>query len=186
VTLVRPARTQSEPGWPTWQEVARLVVVLVFALFLQTALAPHLRLLGANPDFGLIAVVCVALVGGAEAGAVFGFLVGIVSDIVLMTPFLGLSAFVLALVGYFAGRYAETADVPAGLAAPLTVFVATLVANVLSALAQFLLGRQVPLGFFVGHVLIPSLVFNTLLAAPVYLLVRVWLRGKAGLRAAAR
>jgi hypothetical protein len=35
-------------------------------------------------------------------------------------------------------------------------------------------------------VLLPSLVFNTLLAAPVYVLVRLWLQGKAGLRAAAR
>jgi hypothetical protein len=44
----------------------------------------------------------------------------------------------------------------------------------------------VPLDFFLGRVLLPSLVFNTLLAAPVYLLVRLWLKGKAGLRAAAR
>jgi cell shape-determining protein MreD len=90
------------------------------------------------------------------------------------------------VIGYFAGRYAETADLPAGLAPLLTVFVATLVANVLFATAQFLLAREVPLGFFLGRVLLPSLVFNTLLAAPVYLLVRLWLKGKAGLSAASR
>jgi hypothetical protein len=60
------------------------------------------------------------------------------------------------------------------------------VANVLFAMAQFLLAREVPLGFFLGRVLLPSLVFNTLLAAPVYLLVRLWLRGPGDLRAAAR
>jgi rod shape-determining protein MreD len=158
---------------------------VLVAVLLQTAVAPHLRLLGANPDFALIAVVCVALVKGPVAGAVSGFLTGMLTAVALMEPF-GLSAFVFVLVGYLAGRYAETADLPAGVAPLLTVAVATLVANALFATAQFLLAREVPLGFFAGRVLLPSLVFNTLLAAPLYLLVRLWLQGKAGLRAAAR
>jgi rod shape-determining protein MreD len=185
MTVVRPARQQEERAWPTWGEVARLAVVLVVAVALQTAVAPNLRLLGANPDFALIAVVCVALIKGSETGAVFGFLTGMITAIALMEPF-GVAAFVFVLIGYFAGRYAETADLPAGLAPLLAVFAATLLGNLLFALAQFLLGRQVPLEFFAARVLLPSLVFNTLLAAPVYLLVRLWLNGKAGLRAAAR
>jgi rod shape-determining protein MreD len=185
MTLTRSMTQKAERAWPSWQEIVRLAVVLLVAVLLQTAVAPHLRLLGANPDFALIAVVCVALVKGSETGAVFGFLTGMFTAIALMEPF-GLSAFVFVLIGYFAGRYAETAELPAGLAPLLTVFTATLVANVLFAMAQFLLAREVPLGFFLGRVLVPSLVFNTLLAAPVYLLVRVWLRGPGDLRAAAR
>jgi rod shape-determining protein MreD len=186
MTLARLSREKVEPmTWPTWGEVARLVVVLVAAVLLQTTVAPNLRLLGANPDFALIAIVCVALVKGSETGAVFGFLTGLFTAIALMEPF-GLSAFVFVIIGYFAGRYAETADLPGGLAPLLAVFVSTLAASIMLATAQFLLGRQVPLGFFVGRVLVPSLVFNTLLAAPVYLLVRLWLKGKAGLRADSR
>jgi rod shape-determining protein MreD len=185
MSILRPAADRAERVWPTWPEVARLSVVFLVTWLLQASVAPHLRLLGANPDFALIAVVCVALISGAETGAVFGFLIGIFTAIALMEPF-GLSAFVFVLVGYFAGRYAETADVPAGLAPLLTVFVATLIANVLFAMAQFLLAREVPLGFFFARVLFPSLVFNTLLAAPVYLLVRMWLRGAGDLRAVAR
>ena len=113
----------------------------------------------------------------------FGFLTGTLVAIALMEP-LGLSAFVFVLIGYFAGRYAETADLSAGFAPLVTVFAATLVANVLLAVAQSLLERQVPLGFFLGRVLLPSLVLNTLLAAPLYLVVRVWLRGAGDLRAA--
>ena len=185
MTLTRSVAEKAERAWPTLPEILRLVAVLVVAVLVQTAVAPHLRLLGAHPDFALIAVVCVALVRGSETGAVFGFLTGMFTAIALMEPF-GLSAFVFVLIGYFAGRYAETADLPAGLAPLLTVFAATLVANVLFAMAQFLLAREVPLGFFLGRVLLPSLVFNTLLAAPVYLLVRLWLRGPGDLRAAAR
>jgi rod shape-determining protein MreD len=185
MTLTRSVTEKAERAWPTWPEVVRLAVVLLVAVLLQTAVAPHLRLLGAHPDFALIALVCVALVRGSETGAVFGFLTGMLTAIALMEPF-GLSAFVFVLIGYFAGRYSETADLPAGLAPLLTVFTATLLANVLFAMAQFLLAREVPLGFFLGRVLVPSLVFNTLLAAPVYLLVRLWLRGPGDLRAATR
>jgi rod shape-determining protein MreD len=103
--------------------------------------------------------------------------------IALLEPF-GLSAFVFVLVGFIAGRYAETADLSAGFAPILTVFAATLLANVLFATAQFLLAREVPFGFFLARVLLPSLVLNTLLAAPLYVLVRIWLRGAGDLRVA--
>lgn len=181
--LTRTVKESTQREWPAWPEVGRLAVVLLVTTLLQTALAPHLRLLGAYPDFALIVVVCVALVKGSEAGAVFGFLTGIISAIALMEPF-GLSAFVFVLIGFLAGRYAETADLPVGVAPLLSVFVATLVASVLSAMAQFLLAREVPLDFFLWRVLLPSLVLNTLLAAPIYLLVRVWLRGAGDLRVA--
>jgi rod shape-determining protein MreD len=183
MSIITPARQKAERAWPAWPEVVRLAVVLLVAVLLQAAVAPHLRLLGANPDFALIAVVCVALIRGSETGAVFGFLIGILTAIALMEPF-GLSAFVFVLVGYLAGRYAETADLPAGVAPLVSVFAATLLANLLLALAQSLLERQVPLGFFLGRVLLPSLVLNTLLAAPFYLLVRAWLHEGGELRAA--
>ena len=167
--------------WPSGGKTARLAVMLVVAALLQTTVAPNIRILGANPDFALIIIVCVALMKGSETGAVFGFLIGMLTAIALMEPF-GLSAFVFVLVGYFAGRYAETADLSAGLAPLFITFAATLVANTLFAMAQFLLERQVPVGFFVGRVLVPSLVINTLLAAPLYLVVRLWLHGAGDLR----
>jgi rod shape-determining protein MreD len=181
--LSRTPADIADQSWPSVWDVARLVLTLVVAVLLQTTVAPNIRILGANPDFALIVVVCVGLVKGAEIGAAFGFLTGMGVAIALMEPF-GLSAFVFVLVGYFAGRYAETADLSAGFAPLLSVFSATLLANLLFAMAQFLLARQVPLGFFVGHVLVASLILNTLLAPPIFLVVRRWLRGAGDLHAA--
>jgi rod shape-determining protein MreD len=182
VNLTRTARDDEPRVLPSTGELARLGVALLVALLLQTTVAPNMRLLGANPDFALIIVVCVALLKGAETGAIFGFLTGTLVAVALMEPF-GLSAFVFVLVGFLAGRYAETADLSAGVAPLVSVFVSTFLADVLLALAQFLLARQVPLGFFLGRVLVPSLILNTLLAAPLYLVVRWWLRGGGELRA---
>jgi len=183
---MRPARTGADRErreWPSGGEIGRLVVTLVVATLLQTTVAPNIRILGANPDFALIIVVCVALLKGSEIGAVFGFLTGTLVAIALMEP-LGLSAFVFVLIGFLAGRYAETADLSAGYAPLVSAFSATLLANLLLAMAQFLLAREVPLGFFLGRVLVPSLILNTLLAAPLYLVVRLWLRGAGDLRVA--
>ena len=181
--LARTAADAKQRQWPSGGEIARLVVMLAIATLLQTTVAPNIRILGANPDFALIVVVCVALLKGSEIGAVFGFLTGTLVAIALMEP-LGLSAFVFVLIGFLAGRYAETADLSAGYAPLVSVFAATLLADVLLAMAQYLLARQVPLGFFLGRVLVPSLILNTLLAAPLYLVVRLWLRGAGDLRAA--
>ena len=181
--LSRSPADEAQRRWPSGGEIARLVVTLLVATLLQTTVAPNIRILGGNPDFALIIVVCVGLLKGSEVGAVFGFATGTLVAIALMEP-LGLSAFVFVLIGYFVGRYAETADLSAGYAPLVSAFAATLLANVLLAMAQFLLARQVPLGFFLGRVLVPSLILNTLLAAPLYLVVRLWLRGAGDLRAA--
>jgi rod shape-determining protein MreD len=126
--------------------------------------------------------VCVALLRGAQVGTVFGFLTGVLVGVALLEP-LGMSALVYVVVGDFSGRYAETADLSAPVAPLVGVFAATLLANVLFATLQYLLERQVPFGFWVGSVLVPSLVLNTLLSAVFYLLVRTVLGGRGVLRA---
>ncbi len=112
-------------------------------------LAPNIRILGANPDFVLIAVVAVALLRGAEIGAVFGFVAGGLVSLALFEP-PGIRSLVLVAVGYLVGRYAETAELSSSVAPLVSVFVASIVYETLSLLAQFLLGRQVPIGYLVG------------------------------------
>lgn len=180
---LRRTEADRQQAWPGWGEAGRLAAVLVAAVALQTAVAPHFRLWGAYPDFALLAVVAVALLRGPEAGALFGFLTGMLSGIALMEPF-GLSAFVLVLVGYLAGRYAETSDAGAGHVPFVAVLAAAFVSQVLLATAQFLLSRQVPAGFFLGQVLAPSLLLEALLAVPAYLAVRAALRGGGEARVA--
>ncbi|MGO8683878.1 MAG: rod shape-determining protein MreD, partial [Thermoleophilia bacterium] len=63
--------------------MARLFAVLLVAVLLQTTIAPFVRILGANPDFVLILVVCVGLLRGPERGAGFGFLAGALVSLIL-------------------------------------------------------------------------------------------------------
>lgn len=163
-------------------ELLRATVAMVAAVILQTTVAPNLRILGANPDLGLIVVACIGLLRGAEVGAGFGFVAGTLVSSILLEP-LGVNSFVFVIVGYFAGRYAETADLQSGFAPVVTVFAAALLAQMMFALVQFLLERQVPVGFVIGQVIVPAVILDTLLAAPVYLVVRAGLGGEKALRA---
>ncbi len=181
LTRRQPAETVKR-AWPTGADLARLIVVLLVAWLLQTTVAPNVRILGANPDFALIILVSVGLLRGSEIGAVFGFVAGALVAVSLMEP-LGVSSFVFVLVGYYAGRYAETADLSTGVAPMVSVFAGTLLADILLVTAQYLLERQVPLAFTFTRVVLPSLVLNTLLAVPFYVAVRVALRGPGVLRA---
>jgi cell shape-determining protein MreD len=85
-------------------------------------------------------------------------------------------------VGYLVGRYAETADLSPSVAPIVSVFVATLLAESLELLAQFLFGRQVPLLYLMGRWVIPLLVLDCLLAVPLYLVARWWLGGERHVR----
>jgi len=163
-------------------EIGRLVVALVAAVLLETALAANVRVMGANPDFALIVVACVGLLRGAEVGAGFGFLAGTLVSFVLLEP-VGVNSFIFVIVGYLAGRYAETADLQSGFAPVVTVFAASLLAQSMFAVTQFLLARQVPFVFVTTRVIVPAVILDTLLAAPMYVVVRFWMRGEGTRRA---
>jgi rod shape-determining protein MreD len=156
-------------------DVVRLLAVGLVAVMLQTAISPNVGVLGAHPDFVLIIVVCVALLRGAETGAIFGFAVGGLVSVLLFEP-AGIGAFVMVVIGYLAGRYAETVDLSPGLLPVFAVLAASLLGETMYALAQFLLERQVPAYYVATRVIMPSAVLNTLLAAPVYLVVH-WVFG---------
>jgi rod shape-determining protein MreD len=178
---VRPAQTrrlkttQPHTGRAVALEIGRLALMLVVTILLQTTIAAHVRVLGAGPDFALLAVVAVGLLRGSEVGALFGFVVGVGAAVAVFEP-LGLASLILVVVGYFAGRYAETADTSSGWTPVIAALAGTVVAQLLAVVMQFLLDRQVPLGFVMVRVFLPSLVLNGLLAAPIYLLTRLWLR----------
>jgi rod shape-determining protein MreD len=119
--------------------VALLVIV---AVTLQTVFIARLNLPGVGPDLLIITVAAVGLATSRNYGAITGFAAGLLVDI--MPPdqtTLGVTAILLALVGYFAGSISEPrAMVPAQLMALLIALTGFMgVANIL--MAAFVEGR---------------------------------------------
>jgi rod shape-determining protein MreD len=113
--------------------VARRVLVsailLILAVLIEVTVLAPLALPGATPALVLVVVVILAGQFGAITGAVSGFAGGLMLDIAPPAAgTIGISALLLTVVGYAAGRFAESDDRPwwslailAALAAPLVV-----------------------------------------------------------------
>lgn len=80
----------------------RLVLVGLLVLSLQTTVFNDLRPFGVCMQVMLLMAASSGLARGREVGAVAGFIVGLMYDMVLTSP-LGVGAAVFAAVGYLAG-----------------------------------------------------------------------------------
>jgi rod shape-determining protein MreD len=82
--------------------IVRSLLLLVGALVVQGAIFDRHPVAQVPVDAFVVIAVAAGIVGGAQRGAVSGFVAGIAADLLLFTPF-GLSALSLALVGYAVG-----------------------------------------------------------------------------------
>ncbi|MFP5361254.1 MAG: rod shape-determining protein MreD [Thermoleophilia bacterium] len=156
---------------PAPQLLARLAGVGLLGVVVQTAFISQLPIAGSNADLSPLLVMAVGLLCGSLAGGCFGFGVGLFVDVVSLQT-LGVSSLVLLGVGYGAGRLREARD-PEGTLVPIAVgAAATLAFGIGFALLQFLLGVDSPVSWPLLRQLLATLVINTLLALPVYALVR--------------
>jgi rod shape-determining protein MreD len=159
----------------TPQLLVRLVGLGVGGVVVQTAAVSQVPVAGANADLTPLLVMAVGLLCGSLAGGCFGFGVGLFADDVSLQT-LGVSSLVLLAVGYAAGRLREARD-PEGTLVPLAAgAVATLIFALGFALVHFLLGADAPVSWALVRQTLATLLINTLLALPIYALVRRWLQ----------
>ncbi|MEU0568696.1 rod shape-determining protein MreD [Nonomuraea sp. NPDC005983] len=143
---------------------------VVAAVLVQVMLVNRVPLpAGAAPDLVLLAVVGIAQARGAAAGALIGFCAGLLVDVVPPTAHLvGQYAFVLALVGYVAGR---------GLGGPVTTVVLCVLAAplVAAAMGGLISDPRVTASTLTAQV--PLTIVYTLVVAPfvIWLVTRQWL-----------
>jgi rod shape-determining protein MreD len=109
--------------------VARLALLLVLLVVLQTSLMPHLRIADVVPDLGLVAAVALAVRFGPDLGASFGFAAGLATDLFLQTP-LGLSAFAFGFTAFLVGTLQSRLARPAWWFRPAIAAAAGIVAGV--------------------------------------------------------
>ncbi|MET9248545.1 rod shape-determining protein MreD [Nonomuraea sp. NPDC003709] len=137
---------------------------VLLALLAQVMLVNRFPLpAGGSPDLVLLAVIGAALGRGASSGAVLGFSAGLLVDVMPPTAHLvGQYAFVLALVGYVAGR---------GAGGPVTtVVLCVLLAPLLAAVVSGLIADpRVTISTLTEQV--PVTIVYTLVVSPIV----IWL-----------
>jgi rod shape-determining protein MreD len=151
-----------------------LGALVMIASIVQVSVFAPAGIAGGGVDVLLVTLVCVALVRGSVAGAVAGFAGGLLVDTATLGT-LGVTALLLTVAGYWAGRYGETTGRGRAYAAPLTVAVITVLVAFAGLGVHYMLGESVSANRTVA-ILLPAIGLNLLATWPVNRLCRAVLR----------
>jgi rod shape-determining protein MreD len=149
----------------------RLLALGFLAVIVQEAAVSQISIFGVSADLTPLIVMSVGLLSGSLAGAIMGFGVGLFVDMALVQT-LGVTSLLYIVIGYWSGRLRELRDPAHGLVPLALGAVATAVAGIGMAIIQFLLGVDSPVSLLLLQQIFVSVLVNSLIALPVYALVR--------------
>lgn len=149
----------------------RLAILAFATVVLQQAAVAQVSIFGVSADITPLVVMSVGLLAGSLAGAIMGFFTGLLVDLILVQT-LGVTSLLYIVIGYWCGRLRELRDPSHGLVPLAMGAAATAVAGIGLAIIQFLLGVDAPVSFLLAQQIFMTILVNTLIALPVYALVR--------------
>jgi rod shape-determining protein MreD len=154
----------------------RIAGLAVLVVFFQIGVVSEVPVFGVNADLSPLLVAFVGLLCGSTLGASCGFAVGLLVDLALLQT-LGLTSLVFTLIGYWCGRLRELRDPQAALTPLLVGAGASAVSLVGYSLMEFMLGVDAPVSFELLRQIVLGVVVNTIVALPMWALVRRTLEG---------
>jgi rod shape-determining protein MreD len=149
----------------------RLFALGFVAVIVQEAAISQISIFGVSADLTPLIVMSVGLLTGSLFGAVMGFGTGLFVDLALVQT-LGVTSLLYIVIGYWSGRLRELRDPAHGLVPLALGATATAVAGIGMAIIQFLLGVEAPVSLLLLQQIFISVLVNSLIALPVYGLVR--------------
>jgi rod shape-determining protein MreD len=149
----------------------RLVALALVAVVVQESAISQISIFGVSADITPLVVMSVGLLAGSMPGAIFGFGTGLLVDTVLVQT-LGITSLLFIPIGYWAGRLREVRDPAHGLVPLAAGAAATAVAGIGMSLIEFLLGVDAPVSLLLLQQIFITVLVNTLIALPVYAIVR--------------
>jgi len=149
----------------------RLLVLALVTVVIQEAAVSQISIFGTTADLTPLVVMSVGLLAGSIPGAVMGFGVGLLVDLLLFQT-LGVTSLLYIVIGYWSGRLRELRDPSHGLVPMALGAAATAFAGLGMTLIQFLLGVDSPVSLLLFQQIFVTVLVNTLLALPVYAAVR--------------
>jgi rod shape-determining protein MreD len=156
--------------------LGRIAALAVVAVFFQIGVISEVQVFGVSADLSPLLVAFIGLLCGSTLGALSGFAVGLLVDLALVQT-LGVTSLIFTLIGYWSGRLRELRDPQAPLT-PLLVGAAASAASMVGySIVEFLLGVDAPVSLDLVREIVLGVVVNTIIALPVWALVRRSLQG---------
>ncbi|HYM44547.1 MAG TPA: rod shape-determining protein MreD [Solirubrobacteraceae bacterium] len=156
--------------------LARIAALAVAIVFFQIGVVSEVPVFGVTVDLSPLLVAFIGLLCGSTLGAVSGFAVGLLVDLALVQT-LGLTSLILTLIGYWSGRLRELRDPQAALTPLLVGAAAAGGALAGYSLMEFMLGVDAPVSFELLRQIAFGVLVATIVALPMWALVRRCLIG---------
>jgi rod shape-determining protein MreD len=153
----------------------RLTILALATVVIQEAAVSQISIFGTAADLTPLVVMSVGLLAGSIPGAITGFGVGLLVDLFLFQT-LGITSLLFIAIGYWSGRLRELRDPSHGLVPMALGAAATAFAGLGMTIIQFLLGVDSPVSWLLLQQIFVTVLVNTLIALPVYAVVKRVLR----------
>jgi rod shape-determining protein MreD len=154
----------------------RVAVLAVIVVFFQIGVVSEVPVFGVNVDLSPLMVAFVGLLCGSTLGAAVGFAVGLLVDLALVQT-LGVTSLIFTLIGFWSGRLRELRDPQAALTPLLVGAAASAVSLIGYSLIEFMLGVDAPVSLELLRQIVLGIVVNTIVALPMWAIVRRILEG---------
>jgi rod shape-determining protein MreD len=151
--------------------ILRIALLSLLAVLVQETVISKISIFGVDADITPLVVMSVGLLCGSMTGAVTGFFIGLMVDTVLVQT-LGVTSLLYITIGYWSGRLRELRDPAHGLVPVACGAAATAVTGIGMTVIQFLLGVDAPVSLLLAQQIFLTILVNTLISLPVYLIVR--------------
>jgi rod shape-determining protein MreD len=172
----RESATRASAAWLPGSLAWRIAVLSVVVVFVQIGLISDVPVFGVSVDVSPLLVAFTGLLCGSMLGALAGFCIGLLVDLALMQT-LGITSLTFTIIGYGAGRLRELRDPQAALTPLLVGAASASTAMVGYSLIEFLLGVDAPVSFELLRQIVIGVLADTVLALPLWALVRRCLVG---------
>ena len=147
-----------------------LFLIISICFVLQTTTFQTLSFAGIAPNLLIIVVASFGLMRGKTEGMYIGFFSGLLIDI-FFGFYLGVYALLYMYVGDVTGLF-QKRYYPEDIKLPLLIISASdLVSNLLVYLILFLTRSRYDFGYYFGNVILPELVYTTIITIFLYLLL---------------
>ncbi len=145
------------------------ILLVIFVFLIQSCFGSVISIAEITPNLMIILVVSWGFLNGRKNGLLIGFFGGLIIDIFYGPEgIIGLTALIYMFVGLLNGMlheifYGEDIKFPIALVA-----VSDFIYNFIFYVIMFLLRNRLDIGFYMGRIIIPSVIYTTIVAIFVY------------------
>ncbi len=148
------------------RKLSELGLVLLCYL-LQVTLDRNIAIAGIVPNFLIMITVLFAYIQGKKDGMFVGFFAGLLYDL-FFTGLVGFSSLCFVLLGYVNGMFRSQFEENNFIAPMIAISASTFAYEFLIFVGNFVLHNRLIAPFFTARIIIPEIIYTTVIAMAVY------------------